>query len=73
MGDNGDGDWGRWRWPLGLRQPLHPAAQTAEMEIGGGGGGREEGEGSGAVRRWEEQQPESWERGDGGGAAGEQS
>lgn len=41
VGDNRDGGWGRWRWPLGLRQPLHPAAQTAEMEISEGSGGRE--------------------------------
>lgn len=41
VGDNRDRGWGRWRWPLGLQQPLHPAAQTAEMEIGEGSGGRE--------------------------------
>lgn len=38
-GDNGYPDWGRRQWPPGPQQPLHSAAQTAEMEIGGGGGG----------------------------------
>lgn len=72
MGDNGYPDWGRRHWPPGLRQLLHPAAQTAEMEIGGGGRERRR-RGRGARSRGggEELERESWERGDGGGAAGE--
>lgn len=72
VGDNGYPDWGRRQWPPGLRQLLHPAAQTAEMEIGGGGRERRR-RGRGARSRGggEELERESWERGDGGGAAGE--
>lgn len=61
---------GKQPWPPGLQQALHPAAQTAEMEIGGGGGGWEQRRrGRGARRRGggEELERESWERGDGGG------
>lgn len=71
VGDNGYRDSG-WRWwPRGLRQPVHPAAEAAEMEIRGGG--REQPRrGRGARRRGggEELERESWDRGDGGGAAG---